>query len=409
MSDAAPPTNGGPDLPPQHSYARALLELFAMLDPDGFPYEVAYGSYFALDHVRSAPWRDTDAGPLRRLARWLGVGSGGTLGAPEQSARDQLEKTGLLHAGTEGAARISRETRGSVLASLDYEAFQRVARIAADMLVDYWIMLDEEAYEAGQQRFGAEAEQLVIANTDTLVATAGEVLWRPEAHRVLFQQGYYLRELGDRERELAYWRDLLAETERILGPEHLSTSQLRADLGRAQRNSGNTAEAIAIHEAVLDHRLRELDHEHNDVLTSRSDLALTYRAAGRTDEAVTLLEETVAAAARAKTGSLTTDLIRDNLVDVYCGAGRYDDAVVQREEDVTQRTHRMGARHPYTLSARNSLGEVLHAAGRAEEAAAEYRAVVGACDAQNPSADLTVQEIRDEAAKGLADMGAKES
>ena len=59
-------------------------------------------------------------------------------------------------------------------------------------------------------------------------------------------------------------------------------------------SAGRTAEAIAIGEQVVADRERLLGPDHPDTVTARANLATSYWSAGRTAEAIALLEQVVA-------------------------------------------------------------------------------------------------------------------
>ena len=84
---------------------------------------------------------------------------------------------------------------------------------------------------------------------------------------------------------------LLADRERVLGPDHPDTLASRDNLA-AYQAAGRLGEAIPLHERTLADRERVLGPDHPDTLTTRNNLAAAYRAAGRTAEAITLHEQT---------------------------------------------------------------------------------------------------------------------
>jgi tetratricopeptide (TPR) repeat protein len=88
---------------------------------------------------------------------------------------------------------------------------------------------------------------------------------------------------------IAILQPLLAERERILGPEHPDTMTTRNNLAYAYQNAGRVPEAIAIYEPLLADRERILGAEHPTTLITRDNLAFAYRAAGRDTEAAALL------------------------------------------------------------------------------------------------------------------------
>ncbi|HEX2810430.1 MAG TPA: tetratricopeptide repeat-containing protein, partial [Kineosporiaceae bacterium] len=87
---------------------------------------------------------------------------------------------------------------------------------------------------------------------------------------------------------------VLADRERLLGPEHPDTLTVRANLASSYSSAGRTAEAIALQEQALAEAERLLGPEHPDTLTARGNLASSYGSAGRTAEAIALEERVLA-------------------------------------------------------------------------------------------------------------------
>ena len=102
------------------------------------------------------------------------------------------------------------------------------------------------------------------------------------------------REAGRFADAIALLEKLLADSERILGPEHPDTLQTRSALGLAYRDAGRVAEAIALLEKLVADSERILGPEHPDTLQPRSALGLAYRDAGRVAEAIALFEQVLA-------------------------------------------------------------------------------------------------------------------
>ena len=72
---------------------------------------------------------------------------------------------------------------------------------------------------------------------------------------------------------------VLAESEQVLGQEHLYTLRARMILAVSYRAGGRTAEAIELGERVLAQSERILGAEHRDTLRTRRNLADSYAAA----------------------------------------------------------------------------------------------------------------------------------
>ena len=161
----------------------------------------------------------------------------------------------------------------------------------------------------------------------------------------------------------------LADCERVLGPDHPDTLTSRNNLAAAYVDAGRAAEAIPLHEQTLADRERVLGPDHPDTLTSRNNLAGTYREAGRAAEAIPLHEQTLAAFERVLGPDHPSTLnSRNNLAYAYREAGRAAEAIPLHEQTLADRERVLGPDHPDTLTSRNDLAEAYVAAGRAAEA-----------------------------------------
>jgi tetratricopeptide (TPR) repeat protein/DNA-binding CsgD family transcriptional regulator/cellulose biosynthesis protein BcsQ len=110
---------------------------------------------------------------------------------------------------------------------------------------------------------------------------------------------WFLNKLADSPaRATVIGERLLADQERLLGPDHPDTLAAHDMLAVAYRAAGRTAEAITLHEQTLAVRERVLGPDHPDTLASLDNLATAYRDAGRTAEAITSYEQARAARER---------------------------------------------------------------------------------------------------------------
>ncbi|MEU3622492.1 tetratricopeptide repeat protein, partial [Amycolatopsis coloradensis] len=72
----------------------------------------------------------------------------------------------------------------------------------------------------------------------------------------------------------------LADSERVLGPDHPNTLTSRNNLAGAYQAAGDVGRAIPLYEAALADSERVLGPDHPNTLTSRNNLAGAYQAAG---------------------------------------------------------------------------------------------------------------------------------
>ena len=165
------------------------------------------------------------------------------------------------------------------------------------------------------------------------------------------------------------YKRVLADQERILAPDHPDTLAARNNLAGAYYSVGRFGEAIELFERVLAERERVLGSDHPDTLTTRNNLAVAYHSAGRFGEAIELFEQVLADRVRVL-GSDHPDTLttRNNLAFAYHSAGRFDEAIELYERVLAEQERVLGPDHPDTLTVRNNLAFAYHSAGRFGEA-----------------------------------------
>jgi tetratricopeptide (TPR) repeat protein len=191
---------------------------------------------------------------------------------------------------------------------------------------------------------------------------------------------YHLNELGDSAAQAILTGDpLVADCERVLGPDHPSTLTTRNNLAYAYRAAGRAAEAIPLHEQTLAAREQALGPDHPSTLTSRNNLAEDYREAGRAAEAIPLHEQTLADRERVLGPDHPHTLAsRNNLAAAYQEAGRAAEAIPLHEQTLAALERVLGPDHPHTLGSRNNLAVAYEAAGRAAEAISLFEQILAA-------------------------------
>ena len=168
--------------------------------------------------------------------------------------RERLARQGHLAAACQAAAAALQARAGSL-----EQAWQD--RPARRDLVEQILAVHEHA-AAFSGEDGSDLTQAVLR-------LRGWALW-------------FLNDLGDSAAQaIAVGEPLLADRERVLGPDHPDTLASRNNLAAAYQAAGRAAEAIPLHERTLADRERVLGPDHPDTLTSRNNLAAAYQAAGR--------------------------------------------------------------------------------------------------------------------------------
>ena len=216
---------------------------------------------------------------------------------------------------------------------------------------------------------GDSAAQAIVAG-EPLVADCERVLGpdhpRTLASRNNLAEAY--RTAGRAGEAIPLFEQALAACERLLGPDHPDTLQSRNNLAAAYVAAGRAAEAIPLHQQTLAARERVLGPDHPDTLQSRNNLAAAYVAAGRAAEAIPLFEQTLAAFERILGPDHPSTLTsRNNLAEAYRAAGRAE-AIPLHQQTLAARERVLGPDHPSTLTSRNNLALAYLAAGRAAEA-----------------------------------------
>jgi tetratricopeptide (TPR) repeat protein len=168
---------------------------------------------------------------------------------------------------------------------------------------------------------------------------------------------YFLNELGDSPRQaIAIGKELTADFERMLGPDHPDTLNSRNNLAEAYREAAQASKAISLYEKNLAACERQMGLKHPVTLVSRDNLALAYQEAGRASEAISLHEQTLADREQVLGPDHPVTLIsRNNLAAAYQEAGRYADAIPLYEHTMTAYEQLLGSDHPSTLASRNAL------------------------------------------------------
>ena len=183
---------------------------------------------------------------------------------------------------------------------------------------------------------------------------------------------WFLLDLGDSAaRAIQVGEALLADRERVLGPDHPDTLTSRNNLGEAYRMAGRAAEAIPLHERALADQARISGPDDPDTLTCRNNLANAYQEAGRAAEAIPLYAWALAGRERVL-GPDHPDTLgsRNNLALAYQEAGGAAEAIPLLERALAGRERLLGPDHPDTLQSRNNLAIAYQEAGRAGEAIA---------------------------------------
>ena len=308
------------------------------------------------------------------------AGRPSTAGDQDQSlvraAINNLAQVGLVTIDPASAVRTVRmhaSVQAAVRAWLARADLEQVVLTAAGALLETWPEGDSERGEMAQAlRDCTSSLRAVDANLGT------SLLWKPEAHQLLFRAGLSLEGSKLDEAAIAYWQQIVATSTRLLGAAHANAVVARDRLAAAYESAGLSGEAIAVFQAALADRERNQGPEHPETIAARGKLAHAYQTAGRPGDAVALFERTVTDSEKLLgPGHPNTFTARADLAAAYQVAGRTKDSINTYQQLVGDADRLLGTGHPTALDARTSLGAAYQAAGQHRDAIDTYERALG--------------------------------
>jgi tetratricopeptide (TPR) repeat protein len=336
---------------------RALVTLAALLDGHGIPGAVfttaAAGEYLAEDGTG----RDPGALPADPQRTWNAIGS--------------LRQAGLLTvdpAGSSPTVRISPVIQAVIRAAVPDDLYDRAARAAADALLEVW------PRDEPRSRLAADLRACAVS----LRQAAGDVLWAEgRGHPLLLLAGQSMDSARLTGPAIAYWRELAADSERILGPGTLETLTVTGRLGEALMTAGQAAEAAPVFQRVLDGRASMLGPDHPGAIAAKVSLGRALVATGRPGDAVPVLEEALAGSELVRGADhVDTLAARQEYAAAALAAGRPAEAIRSFRHALADRERIQGGQHPGAASASLGLAAAYLAGGQAKDAIAQYKQVL---------------------------------
>jgi tetratricopeptide (TPR) repeat protein len=169
----------------------------------------------------------------------------------------------------------------------------------------------------------------------------------------------------------------LAACRRAMGDCGIETLSVRHILAAVLEDAGNLEEAIALWEQLLSDRERHLGPEDEDTMATRNDLAHAYEQHGELDKAVPMREQLLGDSVRVFGLDHENAVVcRNNLARAYELAGRPDEATPMYEQTHTSFVKMFGADHPYSLLCQHNVAGAYRVTGRLTEAIALYEHVI---------------------------------
>jgi tetratricopeptide (TPR) repeat protein len=335
------------ELPPG-GLAWPTLVLAAMMDHHGVPGAVMT-SPSACSYIAGRP--STAGGADQNMVR---------------AAINNLAAVGLVTIDPASPVRtvqMHSSVQAAVRSYLPQADLEQVALATADALLETW----------PEGEGGPQLDQALRDCAAALRANDGGVLWKTEAHPLLFRAGLSLESSRLSDAAITYWQSMLNTSTRLLGSAHANAVVARDRLAAAYESAGRSAEAISVFQTALADRERNQGPEHPETIAARGHLAHAYQSAGRPADAVGLYERTVADSERLLgPGHPVTLGSRASLADAYAKAGQFRDGISGYELLLSDAERVLGAGHPTTLSARASLAAAYAANGQSKPAIEQY-------------------------------------
>jgi tetratricopeptide (TPR) repeat protein len=266
-------------------------------------------------------------------------------------------------------------TQAAVRAYLPAADLEQVVLAAADALLETWPDGDAAEGQLVQAPFQQTQLEQALRDCAAMLRTSdGGLLWKPEAHPLLFRAGLSLEHSRLSEAAITYWKSMVATSTRLLGSGHANAVVARDRLAAAYEAAGKSADAIAVFQTALSEREQHQGAEHPETIAARAHLAHAYQSAGRPADAISLYERTVADSVRLLgQGHPVTLDARASLAETHQTSGNPREAVAAYEALLADAERHLGVGHPTTLGARASLGAAYAASGRAKDAIAQYQ------------------------------------
>jgi tetratricopeptide (TPR) repeat protein len=336
--------------------ARPMIQLAALLDPNGIPATVL-----------------TAKPVLTLLTEHRTPATTGTAHPPAQvSAEDAVLALRALHrlnlidhspTTPHQAVRVHRLIQRATRDSLIPDQRDRLTRTAADALTAVWPDIERDTTLARALR----------ANTTALIAGAEDALYRPTPHGVLIRTGQSLGNTGLVNPATAYFRHLVEATDHRLGSDHPFVLAVRYSFVQWQSATADVVVAVAMCEELLVDMVRVLGPDHPDTLHTRALLAHCKGRAGDRTSAVSVLEELLADRVRVLGPDHPDTLHTRNNLSHWQGADRgAAGAAVAYEELLADEARVLGPDHPHTLHARHGLAHGRSEAGDPAGAVAAF-------------------------------------
>ncbi|MGW7662367.1 tetratricopeptide repeat protein, partial [Streptomyces sp. NPDC054756] len=339
--------------------ARPMLQLAAMLDPNGIPSSLLTSEpavAYLTQHRTAGQDNAEPPGPLPPQQAMLAL-----------RALHRLSLIEHIPQTPHQAVRVHQLIQRAVRDALTRDEYDQTATAAADALVSVWPDVPRDT----------QVEQSLRANSTALSQCAEETLCHRDAHHVLFRIGKSLGDTGQISAARDQFEQLVETLSRHLGPDHPSTLAARGNLAQWQGQAGDAAGAVDAFRQLLNQAVQILGPDHPHTLTTRNHLAFYQGhagdAAGAAAAVEALLQDQLRVHGPDHPYTLTT---RGDLARWRSEAGDPAGAAEALEHLLKDQLRIFGPDHPDTLATRSALARCRGQAGDPAGAADDMERVV---------------------------------
>lgn len=225
---------------------------------------------------------------------------------------------------------------------------------------------------AGRWAEAGEAHRAVVAERERLLGPD-----HPDTLASRYEVAFSLSRLGHPEEALREFVRTAAARSRVLGPDHPDTLAARQETAYVLGQLGRHFEAREVYADVLAARERIMGPDHPDTLRCGHNLAFSLSRLGRLEDSYRMARDVAAARARVLGPDHPDTLVTRYEVAYALGQlDRWEEALRTYHDVAAARTRVLGADHPDTLAARYEAGICLGRLGRSAEALELYRTLI---------------------------------
>ncbi|MFE5600260.1 tetratricopeptide repeat protein [Streptomyces coelicoflavus] len=337
--------------------ARLMLQLAALLDPNGIPHAVLTSSP-VLTHLAEHPAQTPDADRTQVTAEEV------------EDVLGTLRRLSLIDHAPDiphQAVHVHQLIQRAVRDRMPADQRDRLARTAADALLAAW--------PAGYR--DTVLTQALRANTDALTRHAGDSLYKEGIHDVLFRTGASLGTTGRAGAAMNHFAQVTEQALVRLGRGHPDTLVAYNHLGVWMGYAGHEATAVSLFTLLWADMSDVLGPAHATTLMALNNLVHWLGQVGHVASASTAAVKLLSLQSQTLGGEHPATLVtRNNLAALLGYSGDAAEAAKLFKQLIPVRERVLGVDHPHTLATRHNLAHWQGVAGDAARATATLAALL---------------------------------